>query len=175
MNSTPSSASSIFALVFGPVWPAYPATSPERSVSIRCPFFEHAHRGKDLADDARDGRLAGARVAGEDHVQAHLGVGQPGLAAPLLQLQIIRQRADFLLDRARARSAHRVPSAPAVGQAVPDEHRSVDVAFSRSPRRQAASSCERSPRPAASSRSPCRWSRSMSLRLSGLSIALGRR
>ena len=40
-------------------------------------FLQNAHRAKDLAEDPGDGRFAGARVAGEDHVQAHIGVRQP--------------------------------------------------------------------------------------------------
>ena len=80
----------------------YSATSPTAIGLDEMPLLENAHRAKDLAEDARDSRLARARVAGEHHVQADVGVRQPRLAAPPLQLQVIRERADFVLDRVEA-------------------------------------------------------------------------
>ena len=101
MNSTPSSASLILALRLRARL-AHVLGHQAGAIGLdEVPLLEDSHRAEDLAEDARDGRLAGARVAGEHHVQAHVGVGQARLAAALLQLQVVRERADFLLDASR--------------------------------------------------------------------------
>ena len=98
MNSTPSSASLIFALRLRPGL-AHVFGHQAGAVGLdEVALLENAHRAEDLAEDAGDGRLAGAGIAGEDHVQAHVGVGQARPRRGAFAASDIGERADFVLD-----------------------------------------------------------------------------
>ena len=92
MNSTPPSASSKTAVVFSAVWPMYWPTRSRRATSLNLPSGSTPSALQQLAVEAGDRRLAGAGRAGEDQVVADRADGQPGLAAPLVDLDLVDQR-----------------------------------------------------------------------------------
>ncbi len=99
MNSTPSSALSMIALV-----------RPRRLTGIaghevRAIGFDQvalrydAERPKHFAQHARHRRLTGARIAGEDRVQTDLRAGKPACSRCRCTRKNPRQLADLSLDR----------------------------------------------------------------------------
>ena len=102
MKSTPSSASSIFLCAFGS---RLAGVLGHQAGAVRLDEVaagEDAHRPEDVAEQAGHRRLAGARVAAEDGVQADGGGRQAELLACLLHLQVVDQPAHLLLDRSQA-------------------------------------------------------------------------
>ena len=69
MNSTPPIARLSTSLVFGAVCPTYWPTRSSRVTATRCPRLKVAQPVQQLGHPQRHRGLAGARVAGEAHVQ----------------------------------------------------------------------------------------------------------
>ena len=132
-------------------------------------------RAQDLAEQPGDGRLAGARVAGEHEVVAGLQRRQAALGPDALDPQQARQPPDVGLDLARGRPARRARRAaprscgPAAGRPVPWESSPRRPACRRRRRmsgrrrREPVAPAERHPprrTPAAARRGSRRWRRS---------------
>ena len=99
MKSTPSSARRIARFVLIAVAPTYWPTSAGAVDLDEVALLQEAHRAVHLREQARDRRLARARVAEEDEVLARRDLGQPVLLAARLHLQEGDERVHLLLDR----------------------------------------------------------------------------
>ena len=94
MNSTPPIARFSISLVLGAVWPMYWPTRSSRVTDDQMPFADEAQPMQDASHAQRDGRLAGARIAGERHVQRRCAGGKAQLFARARDQQESRDLAD---------------------------------------------------------------------------------